>query len=64
MFIPESRFNPPEEKIMGYCDHCGSEIYAGELYYDIDGKQIHEDCLEAYAKKCFAKCLREAGTDV
>ncbi len=64
MFIPEPCFDQPEEKVVGYCGCCGGEIYEGELYYAIEGEQIHEDCLGDYAKKHFAGCLREAGADV
>jgi len=64
MSIPELRLDPPEEKITGYCDFCGSEIYAGELCYAIEDKQIHVECLEGFAKESYAKCLKEAGADV
>ncbi len=52
--IPERPLEPPEDKIFGYCDHCGGEIYEGEDIYEIDGDIIHEECLLDYAKEHFA----------
>ena len=45
MYEPERPLEPPEDKIFGYCDFCGGEIYEGDTVYDIDGQRIHEDCL-------------------
>lgn len=49
-YIPERPLEPPEDKIYGYCDYCGGEIYEGEDVYEIFGDVIHEDCLLDYAK--------------
>ena len=62
--IPEPRFDPPEPKVFGYCQHCGGEIYEGETYYNIDGQIIHEDCLWDFAKEHFADCKEEARAHV
>ena len=59
-YEPERPLEPPEDKIFGYCDHCGGEIYEGDTVYDIDGQRIHEDCLEDFARGYFAACLTEA----
>lgn len=53
-FIPERPLEPPEDKIFGYCDHCGGEIYEGEEVYEIEGDIIHEDCLLDYVRKNLA----------
>ncbi len=60
MYVPEPRLDPPEDKICGYCDFCGGEIYEGESIYLIDGQRIHEDCLEDFARSYFMSCLTEA----
>lgn len=54
--IPEPRYDPPEDKVIGCCDLCGGEIYEGETIYEIDGKMIHEDCLAEFAADYFAHC--------
>ena len=60
MYEPERPLEPPEDKIFGYCDHCGGEIYEGDTVYDIDGQRIHVDCLEDFVRGYFAACLTEA----
>lgn len=52
--IPERPLDPPEDVIVGYCDHCGGEIYEGEEIYEIDGDVVHEDCLLDYVKENMA----------
>ena len=59
-YEPERPLEPPEDKIFGYCDFCGGEIYEGDTVYDIDGQRIHEDCLADFARGYFAACLTEA----
>lgn len=51
---PEPPLDPPEDKVFGYCDQCGGEIYEGEDIYEIDGDIIHEDCLLDYAREKLA----------
>lgn len=58
--FPELPLEPPEDKPVGYCAHCGQEIYEGETVYDIDGELIHEDCLADFAAEYFADCKKEA----
>lgn len=60
MYNQESLFEAPEERVFGYCDSCGSEIYEGEPYYSIGGKMIHCECLGDFAVSHFAGCLKEA----
>lgn len=57
--IPERPLDPPEDVVVGYCVHCGGEIYDGETVYNIDGDLIHEDCLHDFAKDYFADCKEE-----
>lgn len=59
--IPEMRLDPPEDKPVAFCAHCGCEIYNGEEVYEIDDELIHEDCLADYAGRRFAACRRRAG---
>jgi hypothetical protein len=40
-----------ESDTIGWCEHCGEPIYAGEDYYEIYGEIIHEDCLRDWAEK-------------
>lgn len=58
--IPERPLEPPEDKIYGYCAHCGGEIYEGEEIYEIDGEEVHEDCLYDFVKDRFDVCKKEA----
>lgn len=53
-------YEPPEDKVYATCSHCGNEIYEGEMFYDIEGDYIHEDCLHDYADNYFKDCKREA----
>ena len=57
--VPERPLEPPEEHPVGYCDHCGGEVYEGDTVYRIDGQCIHDDCLEDFAKDYFADCKEE-----
>lgn len=50
----------PEEKIFATCDYCDGDIYDGEIYYDIDGDKIHEDCFVEYCRNIFSDCRKEA----
>ncbi len=43
-YFPESQ----QRKIHSECYQCGNEIYIGDDYYDLDGRDIHEDCIEDY----------------
>lgn len=62
--IPERSLEPPEDVPVGYCEHCGGEIYEGETVYRIDGQLIHEDCLWDFAKEYFADCKGEIECEV
>ena len=35
---PSRSLEPPEDVPVGYCEHCGGEIYEGETVYRIDGQ--------------------------
>lgn len=59
-YLPERPLEPPEDKIFGYCAHCGGEIYEGEDIYVIDSEAIHEDCLRDFAEEYFKDCREEA----
>ena len=36
---------------VGYCDHCGDPIYAGDDIYDVDGIMICDDCIWHYKRR-------------
>lgn len=38
-------------KVVGHCEACHEEIYAGEEYYDIEGELVHDDHLREWAEK-------------
>jgi hypothetical protein len=49
-------------EVLGHCEVCGGEIYAGnkeyygDEYYEIlDGELVHEDCLREYCDERFRK---------
>ena len=37
-----------KDDVIGYCQDCGGEIYAGEEYLEIDGQLICSDCVYEY----------------
>jgi len=43
----EPPLEPPEPKIVDYCDECGGEIYEGSGRYKINGKVYCRSCVEA-----------------
>lgn len=59
-YLPERSLEPPDDVVVGYCDVCCGEVYEGETIYCIDGKMIHEDCLEEFAKDYFENCKIES----
>lgn len=58
----EPPLDPPEPEIAFYCDDCGGEIYVGETYYRIDGKNYCEYCIEA-SKEIAEKDYDDDGPD-
>ena len=46
-FIPDIRLEPPEERIYGYCSHCGAELYSDD--YVLAGCPVCGDCY-AYSR--------------
>lgn len=43
--------------VVCWCDRCGTELYAGEFCYRLDGLRICEDCLAGYARGYFRPAL-------
>lgn len=41
---PNARESDPE--IFARCDSCGTKIYDGEEYYELNGQYFCEDCVE------------------
>ena len=37
-----------KDEVIGCCDDCGSEIYAGEEYIEVKGQLICKDCVYNY----------------
>ena len=37
-----------KDEVIGCCDDCGSEIYAGEEYIEVNGQLICKDCVYNY----------------
>lgn len=48
-FIGEAG-DPP---IIEHCDHCGSDIYLGTMFYMHDGVKVCVDCARQYAWAVF-----------
>lgn len=38
----------PEPKVSRLCENCSSEIYQGEIYYDYDGMDLCEECMDKF----------------
>ena len=56
--IPERSLEPPEDVLIGYCTHCGDEIYGNDWYCEVDGKLVHNECLSDFEREHPAGCLR------
>lgn len=39
------------ELIVGRCAHCGEDVFAYEVRYQIGGELVHDDCLYSWAAK-------------
>lgn len=39
-----------DEKVFCSCNECGREIYVGDTYLEIMQDNVHEECLEDYAR--------------
>lgn len=39
------------EESVYICGWCGSDIYAGDTYYDFDGERVCEDCVNDCKKE-------------
>ena len=50
----------PEDVVARWCSLCGGDIYAGESYYEPDGRAVCRDCLPAFARSYFIGELRVA----
>lgn len=48
--IPEPRLEPKDPPIIGYCAHCGGELYEGENITNIDGQSWCPDCFKNVMK--------------
>lgn len=46
-----------EPRQIGTCAGCGDPIYENESHYEIDGEQIHEDCLDRWAEQFRVKAV-------
>ena len=43
-----------ETRLFGMCEECKGEIWEGDYYYlTFDGEELHDECVEDYAKKQF-----------
>jgi len=49
------RHENPKAKQISVCGCCGWGIYNGDVYYEVDGKNICEDCIKDYKKEREAK---------
>ena len=51
-YVPDARLEPPESKVIGYCETCGGEFYEGCTVWRMpNGDVICEDCLNDWAKQ-------------
>ena len=45
--------------VIGHCEECEQEIYGGDalyegdVYYEIEGAKIHEDCIQTYLDRWY-----------
>lgn len=50
-------------KVWCNCSHCKLEIIEGEEYFEVDGEDIHDVCLEEYALGLINPILKVAGKE-
>ena len=43
----EPPLDPPEPEVAFFCEGCGCEIYVGDDYYRVDGKNYCVDCVSS-----------------
>ena len=43
------------------CSLCRGELYPGDLYFELDGRAVCEDCLGRYARGYFIHRMRRVG---
>jgi len=55
---PGGNFPPYQE---GQCSLCRGELYAGDGYFELEGRVVCEDCLGRWAKLYFAPQRRRMG---
>ena len=60
--ISKSR-DPQRQRPMALCAICGAELYRGESYWQINGRQVCEQCLLPLAREEFAAHRRICGEE-
>ena len=48
---------------VGACSRCRAELYPGDVFWQIEGRLVCEDCLEGFARSYFAPC-RTTGAEL
>lgn len=57
--IRDRRLEPADDApVIAICSECRDAITADQIYYDIDGLILCEECLEQYRRDCFHKDFR------
>ncbi len=46
-----------KSKIVYWCDRCGTELYAGDVCYRLEGQCLCTECLLPYAQERFRDAL-------
>lgn len=44
--VTRDYYQPPDPVVILHCDECGREIYERSTYYELDGKNICDDCID------------------
>ena len=61
----EPPLDPPEPEVAFYCADCGGEIYIGETYFRVDGKNYCEGCVSTeIAEPEYDEALIQTAVDI
>lgn len=44
------RKNIKVEVIVGFCEHCGGEVYLGDEHYRTNEGRVHQECFMEFAE--------------
>jgi len=56
--------DPQQAPPLAYCSSCGTALYLGDSYWQVNGLRFCEDCLDKLARMEFAAHRRICGEEL